>query len=76
MINANASFIKTEAEQEINGFYETHNPFSSYLFNVGVCVSLFVLYTQHQNMHSVSKVTTILGSEDILADPHNFKGVF
>lgn len=41
-----------------------------------VCVFLYLLYTEYQNTHLTSKVRTILRNEDILADPHIFKGLF
>lgn len=43
---------------------------------VCVCESFYLLHIDYQNTHSTSKVRTCLGSEEALADPHNFKGLF
>lgn len=41
-----------------------------------VCVcSGYLPHIEYQNNYSTSKVGTLLGSEDILAEPHNFKGL-
>lgn len=41
-----------------------------------VCVFLYMLHTDYQNLHSTSKGRTFLRSEDILTGPHIFKGLF
>lgn len=43
--------------------------------SVEVCVCVF-LYIGCQTAHSTSEARTVLGSEGILAGPHNFKGQF
>lgn len=41
-----------------------------------VCVCSLYLLNMYQNAHATSKVTAFLGSKDILARFHNFKGLF
>lgn len=38
-----------------------------------VFLYLYLLHTEYQNSHSVSKVRMFFGSEDFLAGPHNFR---
>lgn len=41
---------------------------------ISVCV--YMLCIDFQNMHSTSKVKTVLGREAILSGPYNFKALF
>lgn len=49
---------------------------------VGLCgwvcvfVFLYFLNTEYQNSHCNSKVRIFWGSQEILAGPYNFKGLF
>lgn len=40
-----------------------------------MCVFLYLKHTEYQNTHSASKVRRFLDHEDILASPHNLKGL-
>lgn len=59
----------------LNGLYGLFDDEGDGEENKFVCVCVFLQHAQDQNLCSSSKVRTFL-VEDILTDPHNFKGLF
>lgn len=43
---------------------------------VRACMFMSMLCFEHKNKHFTSRVRTFLASRDILAAPHNYKGLF